>query len=138
VGVAGALVAPRVGRLADQGARSNLISILVCALSFVIFFFGGTSLIGLAIGGLLLDIGAQGNHLTNQARVFSLDPARRSRLTALYMTLYFASGAVGWALATQAFIHAGWHGVSLLGIAVALASLLVFFTVSPPLKKATP
>jgi predicted MFS family arabinose efflux permease len=140
VGVAGALVAPLVGRLADKGgaARSNLISILACAVSFVILFFGGTSLVGLAIGVLLLDIGAQGNHVTNQARVFSLDPALRSRFNAVYMTLYFAGGAVGSALATQAFIQAGWHGVSLLGVAVSLASLLVFFTVAAPLKKATP
>ena len=134
VGVAGAMVAPLAGRLADRGGalRTNLVSILVCGISFAVFALWGFSLWGLALGVLLMDIGAQGNHITNQARIYSLDAKLRSRLNALYMTGYFIGGALGSLFSSAAFVRAGWLGVSILGMLFSLAALLVFFFVARP------
>ena len=132
IGVAGALVAPLVGRLADRGNRGriNLISICICAAAFAIFALLGNSLIGLALGVLLLDIGVQGNHVTNQALLYSLEASLHSRFNALYMTGYFIGGAVGSALATAALVHAGWLGVCAVGFGLSVAALIVYF--NPP------
>jgi predicted MFS family arabinose efflux permease len=133
VGVAGALGAPLFGRIADRGGaqRTNLVSILIVGLSFIVFALAGNSLVGLGLGVLLLDLGVQGNHVTNQARVYSLDASLRSRLNALYMTGYFTGGALGSALATLAFVHAGWSGVTILGFTLSLLATLVFFLTPP-------
>ncbi len=132
IGVAGALVAPLVGRLADQGnrGRTNLISICICAAAFALFALLGNSLMGIALGVLLLDIGVQGNHVTNQALLYSLEASLHSRLNALYMTGYFIGGAAGSALATAAFVRAGWLGVCAVGFGLSIAALIVYL--NPP------
>ena len=49
---------------------------------------------GLIIGVILLDLGAQSTLVSNQARIYSLLPEARSRLNTVYMVSYFAGGAL--------------------------------------------
>jgi predicted MFS family arabinose efflux permease len=114
VGVAGALVAPAVGRFADRrDARIvNLGAIVTLIASFAVFAAFRASLVALAVGVTLLDVGAQANHISNQARIFSLAPALRSRLNTIYMTSYFAAGS--W-LGVLAWSSAGWTGACAVG-----------------------
>jgi predicted MFS family arabinose efflux permease len=128
VGVAGALIAPAVGRFADRrDARIvNLGAIVTVIASFAVFAVFRTSLVALAVGVTLLDVGAQANHISNQARIFSLNPALRSRLNTIYMTSYFAGGAAGSWLGVLAWSSAGWTGACAVGAAmggVALSAL---------------
>jgi len=128
IGVVGALAAPLAGRFSD-GRDSGIVTIIagLCVLgSFVIFGVFGTSLIGLAVGVILLDLGVQASQITNQARVYGLAPHMRNRLNTVYMATYFAGGAIGSALGGQAWAIAGWTGVSLTGGALAAAALAVF------------
>lgn len=126
VGVAGAAIAPLVGRFADKGAgrRINAMAIAVLFASFGVLWLVGESLWGMALGVVLLDLGAQANQIANQARVYALQPEARSRLNTLYMVTYFMGGAAGAWLGTSAWTRAGWPGVCAVGAAMSLTALV--------------
>ncbi|QDE87528.1 MFS transporter permease [Myxococcus xanthus] len=126
VGVAGAAVAPLVGRYADKRGdrRINGAAIVVLLLSFVVMWPLGRWLWGMALGVVLLDLGVQANQISNQTRVYSLRPEARSRLNTLYMVTYFAGGAAGSWLGTFAWTHWGWTGVCASGAALCVVALL--------------
>ncbi|RKG66052.1 MFS transporter [Corallococcus sp. CA054B] len=126
VGVAGAVIAPLVGRFADKGAgrRINALAIAVLLASFVVLWLWGHSLWGIALGVVLLDLGAQANQIANQARVYSLRPDARSRLNTLYMVTYFVGGAAGAWAGMSAWTRAGWPGVCAVGAAMSLTALV--------------
>lgn len=126
IGVAGALIAPLVGRYADTRGdrRINALAIGVLLLSFAVMWPLGRWLWGIALGVVLLDLGTQANQISNQTRVYSLRPEARSRLNTLYMVTYFAGGAAGSWLGTTAWTHAGWTGVCAAGAALCAAGLL--------------
>jgi uncharacterized membrane protein YoaK (UPF0700 family) len=72
----------------------------------------------------VLDLGAQLAQVANQTRIFGLVPSARSRLNTVYMTIYFAGGAVGSALSTVAWESWKWNGVCVLALGlIALAAL---------------
>ena len=129
VGVAGALAAPLVGRFADRGdARIvNGAAIAMVTASFAVLFGAGGSLLGIAAGVILLDVGAQSNHISNQTRIFGLDAALRSRLNTVYMVCYFAGGAGGdRGSAPPRSARLGWAGVCGAGAALGTAALAFF------------
>ncbi len=133
VGAAGALVAPLAGRLSDRHGSRWVISVGVStlAVSYVLLWGQervrmGVSLhvIALAVGVIVLDIGAQMTQVANQTRIFGLDASARSRLNTVYMVMYFTGAAVGSALSTLAWERWGWNGVCGLALGfVALAAL---------------
>jgi len=127
VGVAGALGAPLFGRYADRATplAVNGLAIVVLMLGYAAFALGGGSLLGLAAGVVLLDLGTQANHISNQTRIFNLDPRRRSRLNTIYMSAYFAGGALGSALGIAVYGRWGWLGVCGLGLAFGATALIV-------------
>jgi hypothetical protein len=76
------------------------------------------------IGVVVLDMGAQMMQVGNQTRIFNLDQDARSRINTVYMTMYFAGGAIGSALASWTWSRWQWHGVCALALSlVALAGL---------------
>ena len=133
VGAAGALVAPIAGRLSDKrGTRWVLtLGIIILAISYVLLWSEEKATIpfalhiaALAVGVVVLDVGAQMMQVANQTRIFGLDPSARSRLNTVYMTIYFTGAATGSALATVAWVHWQWNGVCGLAMAfIALATL---------------
>lgn len=128
VGVAGALAAPLVGRYADAYGgvrRINAAALGALLLSFAVLRLLGHGLWGIALGVVLLDLGAQANHISNQTRVYALRPEARSRLNTLYMVTYFAGGALGSWLGTAAWGRWGWTGVCAAGAGLALAALVL-------------
>jgi predicted MFS family arabinose efflux permease len=127
-GVAGALAAPAVGWLSDRG-YPRLAS--GCALSIGMIAFGllwtvGGTIIGLAIGGILLDLGTQANLVTNQTRVYRLIPEARNRINTVFMVTYFVGGALGTFLAGFAWSRWQWNGVCALGASFFGAALMVW------------
>jgi predicted MFS family arabinose efflux permease len=133
VGAAGALVAPFAGRLADKrGSRwVAAVGLGLLAVSYLVLWGEERARVSillhlavLVIGVVVLDMGAQMVQVANQTRIFGLGPAARSRLNTVYMTVYFSGAAVGSALATKAWVHWGWNGVSLLALGfIVLAGL---------------
>jgi len=128
LGAAGAVAARFAGKLADRGlARWSTVGFtLLAALSFLPLFLGRSSVIALAIGVVLLDLGVQGLQITNQGVIYSLRPDARSRLNTAYMTAYFLCGTLGSGLAAAVYAALGWGGVCVLGAAFPLAAGLVW------------
>ncbi|MGQ9426035.1 MFS transporter [Gilvimarinus sp. F26214L] len=129
VGVVGALAAARAGHWADrgygQGASAAALAVLLLAwwpLSLM-----ERSLWALVIGIVLLDLGGQTLHVTNQSLIFRARPEAHSRLVGLYMLFYAVGSGLGAIGTTVTYAHAGWQGVCLLGSAVSLLALLFWW-----------
>jgi predicted MFS family arabinose efflux permease len=125
VGAAGAMVAPLAGRLADRHGSRWVISVGIglLASSYVLLWAEESAhrstafhIVMLAIGVVILDMGAQMTQVANQTRIFGLVPSARSRLNTVYMTVYFTGAAAGSALATIAWVRWQWNGVCLLAL----------------------
>jgi predicted MFS family arabinose efflux permease len=130
VGAVGAVCAPFIGRMADRyGARRNVfVSLLVTLASFVIMYLFGHHMIGLIAGVILLDLGVQSGHVSNQTRIYSLIPEARSRLNMVYMVSYFTAGALGSYLGSLLWQHFAWAGVCSLGCLLLLAGFVIHFS----------
>lgn len=127
VGAAGALAAPLAGQAADtRGPRFAItVGIGLALVSYLVLGVGGGYLTGLVLGVILLDVGVQSAHISNQTLIFSLRPEARSRLNTVYMTGYFTGGSIGSVVGGLAWMHYGWPGVCAVGGAfVALALVL--------------
>ncbi|MFK0136806.1 MFS transporter [Streptomyces murinus] len=130
LGVAGAGCAQVAGRIADAGwgrvATAGFI--LLTAVSWIAGWAGGSRIGWLVAGILVLDLGVQGTHISNQSEVYRLRPEARSRLTTGYMCTYFVGGVTGSALAGAVYGAYGWKGVCLLGAVFPTLALLVWLT----------
>jgi predicted MFS family arabinose efflux permease len=133
VGAAGALSAPFIGRLADQyGARRNvLFALLITVASFVVLYLCGKHMSGLIAGVILLDVGVQAGHVSNQTRIYGLLPEARSRLNMVYMICYFTAGAIGSFAGSLLWHHFAWAGVCGLGCLLSLAGCGIYALTGP-------
>ena len=127
VGAVGVVAAPLVGRLADRGGKGRLVTLGAAALTagFAVMGLFPGSWIGLVAGIVLVDVGLQSALVANQARIYGLDPAARSRINTVFMAVMFLGGGLGSALGAQAFAALGWTGVWGLGAGCGLAALAV-------------
>jgi predicted MFS family arabinose efflux permease len=137
VGAIGALAAPFLGKLADRfSARRNvLMTVIVTSTSFVVMALWGDHLPGLIVGVLLLDIGMQGTHVSNQTRIYAVLPEAKSRLNMVYMFVYFLAGALGSFAGAKAWQMVGWAGVCGLGFAATIAALIIFALFTAPIRR---
>ncbi len=121
VGIAGALAANAAGRAADRiGPLRVLIFSVVCvAAGYLAFALGTVSLVALAVGVVLLDLGCQSALVSNQTRIFALDPAAQGRINTLFMVSIFLGGSAGAGLSGYLMAHVGWSGVVAEGLIAA-------------------
>ena len=133
VGAFGAIAAGLMGRLSDKmdAYKLSTYTLLLILVSFIIFFLSAYSIIGLIIGVIVLDMGVQATHISNQAIIFALQPEARNRLNTVYMVSYFLGGAAGTLLATQLWKNYQWNGVCIVGAALSIITLVVHFTIRP-------
>lgn len=127
-GVAGALAAPGVGWLSDRGypRLASGCALLIGMIAFGLIWTIGGMIVGLAIGGILLDLGTQANLVTNQTRVYRLIPEARNRINTVFMVTYFVGGALGTFLSGFAWTLWQWNGVCVLGASFFGAALIVW------------
>jgi predicted MFS family arabinose efflux permease len=118
-GAAGALSASGAGRLADRGRTRFATGLFGAAItaSYGLIWLGGHSLAAMIAGVVILDIGVQGLHITNQGVIYRGNHDARSRVTTVYLTSYFIGGALGSTLASAAYAWGGWPAVSACGAA---------------------
>lgn len=128
VGAAGALGAPLVGRLADRhGARTTLgIGLLIVLGSFLWLGLLGKTMIGLVVGVVVLDLGVQSGHVSNQTRIYAIAPEAKSRLNTFYMVSYFTGGSLGSLLGAWSWRVAQWRGVCGFALATTVLALVVY------------
>jgi predicted MFS family arabinose efflux permease len=126
-GIVGALAATVAGKLNNKIAKNKIIlfSTLLLIASWGIFLISGNSLVGLVIGIILVDLGLQVLHITNQNVIFSKNPEARNRTNTIYMVGFFIGGALGTSLGALAWQHYQWIGVSVLGILLSVGILVV-------------
>jgi len=129
VGVAGALAAARAGRWADRGfgQRTSAAALLVLLLAWGPLALMGWSLWALVLGIVLLDLGGQALHVTNQSLIFRTRPDAHARLVGLYMLFYAVGSGLGAIATTATYAQAGWQGVCALGAGVSLLALLFWW-----------
>jgi len=111
VAIAGALMAPYIGKLADKGnaKRSLLLAVGMIIFSLALMKLLPDSVIILVIAVILLDIGIQGMQVTNVAMIYTLDQNSHSRINTIYMTSYFIGGAIGTFVGLQCWKYGGWN-----------------------------
>lgn len=134
IGAAGAAAAPLVGRIADRrGPRKTVeIALWITLFSYALFWLAGASMIGLVAGVVLMDLGVQAGHVSNQTRIYSILPEARSRLNTVYMVSYFLGGAIGSALGAAAWNAARWPGVCAVSILLLAVGLIGHYRGSQP------
>jgi len=129
VGAIGALAAARAGRWADQGRAqtTSALALGVLILAWWPLSQMMTSLWALLIGIVLLDLGGQALHVTNQSLIFRTRPEAHSRLVGLYMLFYAVGSGAGAISTTAVYARFGWQGVCLFGALVSLVALLFWW-----------
>lgn len=128
-GVIGALAATRAGQWADRGyaQRTSLAALLILLLVWWPLSLMTYSLWALVIGIVLLDLGGQALHVTNQSMIFRTRPEAHSRLVGLYMLFYAIGSGLSAISTTATYAYAGWFGVCSLGACVSLLALLFWW-----------
>ncbi|MGO8874759.1 MAG: MFS transporter [Acidimicrobiales bacterium] len=126
-GAAGAVMASVAGRFADAGKQQamTVATSLAMAAAFVVMLLVPHELGALIVGIVLLDLGCQGIHITNQSEIYALAGEARSRVNSAYMTCYFTGGTLGSVGSAVCYGSFGWTGVAALGSAVAASTLLL-------------
>ncbi|MCK7428524.1 MFS transporter [Enterobacter chengduensis] len=129
VGAVGALAAGRAGRWADRGyaQRTSAAALALLLLAWWPLSLMDHSLGILLIGIILLDLGGQALHVTNQSMIFRTRPEAHSRLVGLYMLFYAVGSGLGALSSTMTYAFAGWPGVCLLGASVSLLALVFWW-----------
>jgi predicted MFS family arabinose efflux permease len=133
-GAAGVLGASAAGRLADRRRTVSATGAFLAAvtLAFGLLSIGRYELISMVAGAVVLDLGVQGTHISNQSVIYALRAGARSRINTAYMTCYFAGGALGSAAADIAWSAAGWTGVCLIGSLTGMAGFALWLHERPP------
>jgi predicted MFS family arabinose efflux permease len=139
IGASGAFAASFAGKSADKkGADYALnLGILMFLGAYLMLAFGGHFLFILILAVVILDVGQQMTHISNQARIFTLLPEARSRLNTVYMTACFIGASVGSFVGGLAWAQYHWLGVCGVGLGfVGLAYVLNRFYGRPSVSAA--
>ncbi len=128
-GVVGALAAARAGQWADKGyaRQTSGLALLVLLLAWWPLSLMEVSLWALVMGIVLLDLGGQALHVTNQSLIFRTRPDAHSRLVGLYMMFYAVGSGLGAICTTVTYARFGWQGVCTLGASVSLLALVFWW-----------
>ncbi|NQX42619.1 Predicted arabinose efflux permease, MFS family [Pedobacter steynii] len=135
-GAAGALAAPLVGKLSSgKNPRRNLLTGLILQLlSIAAFYFTGTHLYLFIAGIILIDIGQQAIHVTNQTRIYALLPEARNRLNTVFMSVSFVGASFGSALGLWLWDKGQWPLFCIGTTAVILLNICIYKFYSGKLK----
>ena len=127
-GVAGMIAAQAAGRAADRGSALQATGFFLVAvtLGWGLSAIGGTQVVVLIVGIVVIDLGIQGQHILNQTVIYAVRPDARSRLTTAYMTGNFLCAALASAATAIAWQSGGWLAVCALGGGFSLLSLLAW------------
>lgn len=125
VGAVGGLASARAGRWADQGLEqpSTFFALALLLVAWIPLSLLDKSLWALVVGIVLLDLGGQAIHVTNQSMIFRSNPDGHSRVVAAYMLFYAVGSGLGALATTAVYAATGWLGVCILGAAVSLLAL---------------
>jgi len=127
VGAFGAVAAGLMGRLSDRmdPFKLSFFTLLLVLVSFIVFIFSSHSIAGLIVGVIILDMGVQATHISNQSIIFSLNPEARNRINTIYMVSYFIGGSAGTFMVSLLWGNYHWFGVCISGIILSSIAIVV-------------
>ncbi|MHA4893148.1 MFS transporter [Pedobacter sp. PWIIR3] len=127
-GAAGALAAPLVGKLSggSNSKRNVIIGLSLQLVSIMLFYFTGNHLFLFIIGIVVIDIGQQAIHVTNQTRIYSILPEARNRLNTVFMSVSFIGAASGSALGLWLWEKGQWATFCLGTAMVILLNIFIY------------
>jgi predicted MFS family arabinose efflux permease len=116
-GVAGIACASLSGGQVDRGRFSAvcIVGAFLLVIGFGVLAAASHSMLGIAIGALLLDGGASVSHAANQSKALSLRPEALARVNSVYIAGYFLGGTIGTIAAGLAYTHFGWLATCAVG-----------------------
>ncbi len=112
LGIIGIYSSSWSGKTVGLGKENLVAKLCICLmlLSCIPLAFAQHSIWLYACGVLMSYFGLTAFHVLNQNLVYRINPAVRSRINAVYMTIYFSGAALGSLSAVYAWQHAGWLG----------------------------
>jgi len=127
VGAFGAVAVGFMGRLSDKmdAHKLSIYTLALILISFIVFYFSSHSITGLIVGVILLDMGVQATHISNQSIIFALIPEARNRINTVYMVSYFIGGALGTFFASLVWKNYEWNGVCAIGAILSVIVIIV-------------
>lgn len=134
VGVAGASVAPLMGKLADKGYSRTLtgIAFILASASFCLTHLLQNRLVPsfflFLIAAILLDMAVSGNLILGQQAIYTLGDDIRGRVNGIFMAIFFLGGALGSSIGGLIYAKKGWMSVSLIGIIIPLLAFAYYLT----------
>lgn len=126
-GLASALVCTDIGKYLPRYGyhKFSLIGSVLQLAGWLVAFLIGDMYLGLILAIILVDVGVQFHQLSGQSGCIAEMPSASSRVSAIFMTIFFIGGALGTFLAGIGWSHAGWDGVSLVGFVMSVLALLI-------------
>lgn len=127
VSMLGMLASQTIGQLTDRYGGRIVVGIGALLMMLAFASISGTAhhLWRLIVGVIVLDLGSRAALVANQSRLYTLAAEARSRLNTVFMSGYFAGGALGSTLGAAAGSHFGWFGPGCVGVACAAGALFV-------------
>ena len=126
VAAAAASAAPMFGRAVDRSGpyatRRAALAAMVVAWILMAVFKG--HLAGMAVGLVVLDIGATIVDISNRTILYGLDAEIRTRLNAVYQVAMFTGGAVMSVLVGVCWSLGGWFALCALGVVPVVLAVL--------------
>ena len=112
--------------LADKGLGqwTTGLSLALLILAWLMLALTPWSILWLVLGVVVLDLGAQAIHVTNQSMIFSTSTGSHSRVVGCYMLFYAVGSGLGALASTTLYTLYGWTGVCALGASVSLTALV--------------
>lgn len=126
-GIGGALAASRVGAISKRISKNKLIMIgsSLIVISWIIFGIWGASYAGLIVGIILLDMGLQSMHVTNQTIALAAHPEASNRMNTIYMVSYFIGGSLGTFIGGRVWAINGWSAAVIAGMIFGVIGLVI-------------
>ena len=126
LGAVGALAAGRAGRWVDRGRsrQASAFALSLMVLAWAPLAGMSSTLWWLIAGVVVLDLGCQALHVTNQALILRGPAETHGRLIACYMLFYAVGSGAGAMASTMVYASGGWIAVCLLGAGMSMLALV--------------
>ncbi|MFF1602867.1 MFS transporter [Streptomyces mirabilis] len=127
-GLVGAVAARRAGMLHDRGWAVPASGVTLCLLAASLLgaWLAQSSVIGLIVVVIVLDLAAQATLVLGQTRLLSLPGRNRSRLNTAFVVSNFLGGAVGSAIAGPLWSAGGWTAITGTALAIIAGAIAVW------------
>ena len=127
VGMVSIAAAPTIGRLVDRMGPDRIV------LAGVLCSGGGVLLLGvqpsaipaLALGLMAVDLGVQGSFVANQARIYAIDPAARSRMSGQLFLIAYLGAAACSAVIAMFWGQWGWGGTCVFALSLVALAVII-------------